>query len=332
MVRWLIGVSCLLGVLSARADEPVFSGPQPGEKLTSFKATAFSGPQAGREVELPGPNGDRPTVLIFVHEITRPALQLIRPIDHYGVKWADLGLNTHTVWLAADPAQADQFLDRARKSLNLKAPVAIALGGIEGPGNYGLNRNMTLTILVANEGKVVANFAIVQPNETDAPKVLAAVAKLLGKAAPSMSEIKAEVGGGRMMVRPDSARPTESKGEAPRPTSDRIAALEEQLAAVTKALNEARTRIAKLEGGAPPTPIGVRSRGAYDPELKRLMRQLIQLKAEKDEVTQAASALAAWAGDDARKKSELAEFCNLVLELGYGTEAAKAVLIRMAKD
>lgn len=179
---------------------------------------------------------------------------------------------------------------------------------------------------------MVANFAIVQPNETDAPKVLAAVAKLLGKAAPSMSEIKAEVGMGRMMVRPDSARPAESKGEVPKLSSDRIVALEEQLAAVTEALNEARTRIAKLEGGAPPPPIGIRRSGPHDPELKRLMRQLIQLKAEKEEVAQAASAMAAWAGDDDRKKSELAQFCNLVLELGYGTEAAKAALIRMAKD
>ncbi|WP_406700468.1 hypothetical protein V5E97_16805 [Singulisphaera sp. Ch08] len=337
MTRWVVGVWCLLGALTALADDPVFSGPQVGEKLTTFKATAFSGPQAGREVEIPGPNAGRPTVLVFVHEITRPALQLIRPIDHFGAKWADLGLTSQIIWLAADPAQAEQFLERAKKSLNLKIPVAIAPGGIEGPGNYGLNRNVTLTILVANEGNVVANFAIVQPNETDAPKVLAPIAKLLGKAAPSMDAIKAEVGTGRMMSRPEAARPAESKQERSRPAPDRIGALEEKVAALTEALNEARARIARLEGTPPPAPIGGRSlpdigNGTRDPELQRLMRQLIQLKAEQSQVDQTAKEMARWAGDDPRKKSELAQYSKLVIELGYGTEAAKNALKAMAKD
>ena len=55
--------------------------------------------------------------------------------------------------------------------------MVISLDGIEGPGNYGLNRKVTLTLLVAKGTKVVANFAIVQPNETDAPKVGAAASR-----------------------------------------------------------------------------------------------------------------------------------------------------------
>src|SRR4051794_32520419 len=132
MTRWLVGLMFLLGAMTARADDAIFSGPQVGEKLTPFKAMAFSGPQAGGEVELAGPGADKPTVLVFVHEITRPALQLIRPVDHYGAKWADLGLTNRVVWLAADPAQAEQFLERAKNSLNLRSPVVIALGGAEG--------------------------------------------------------------------------------------------------------------------------------------------------------------------------------------------------------
>lgn len=328
MRRWmLVGICCLLGGLTARADDPVFSGPQAGEKLTPFKARAFSGPRAGEEVELPGPNEGKPTVLVFVHEITRPALQLIRPIDHFGAKWADLGLMTHVVWLAADPAQAEQFLDRAKNSLGLKSPVAIALGGVEGPGNYGLNRNVTLTILVANEGKVVANFAIVQPNETDAPKVLAEVAKLVDKPAPSTAEIKAELAPGTMR----------GKAESNRPDAERIADLEEQVFALTSALKEALVRIARLEGSSPSGSIGPRGTAAggkpvRDMELQRLMRRLIQQDATGTQIGQTVKEMVVWAGGDARRKAELIEYGKQVLELGYGTEAAQDALRRLTED
>jgi hypothetical protein len=338
MTRWWVGVSCVLGAIAARADDPVFSGPQAGEALTPFKAVAFSGPRAGREVELPGEFAGKPTVLVFVHEITRPALQLIRPVDHYAARWADLGLNSRVVWLAADPAQAEQFLERARNSLNLKSPVVIALGGAEGPGNYGLNRNVTLTILVADGGKVAANFAIVQPNETDAPEVLAAVARLVGMPAPTPEEIKAESGPGPMRARREAAPDAEPGRDAGGAGAvARIEALEEQVAALTEALNEARGRIAKLEGSPPPAPIRGRSparpgKAAIDPELQRLMRQVIGLEADPSQVGKAAEAMARWAGDDPRKKSVLAECSKLVLGLGYGSEAAKAALSRMAGD
>lgn len=337
MTRWLIGVTCLLGAMTARADDPIFSGPQVGEKLTPFKATAFSGPQDGNEVELPGPSGGKPTVLVFVHEITRPALQLIRPIDSYGAKWADLGLTTRIVWLADDPARAEQFLERARNSLNLKSPIVIALGGAEGPGNYGLNRNVMLTILVANDGKVVANFAIVQPNETDAPKVLAAVAKLVDKPGPTMDEIKAEVGTSRMTNRRESARVAESRVEGKPTDSERIAALERQVSTLSEALNEALARIAKLEGSQSSSRSGDRTPGqggnpARDPELQRLMRQLIQRDADKARIGQTVLEMVQWAGNDARKRAELVEYSKQVLGLGYGTEMARDALKRLAED
>lgn len=202
----LVGVICL-AISPARADDPTFSGPQPNETLTPFRVRAFSGPGAGEEVDLAAAIRGKPTVLVFVHELTRPAMGLIRPIDHYGAKWAEQGLSTRIVWLAADPAQAEAFLARAKGSLQLRSPVVVSPGGAEGPGNYGLNRKVTLTILVAKADTVAANFAIVQPNETDAPKVLAEVAKLVGRPAPSLDEIRAEI---------RTARPGPSRPEAPR--------------------------------------------------------------------------------------------------------------------
>ena len=41
----------------------------------------FSGPLAGKEGKVLSQPGDKPRVLIFVHEVTRPAYQLLRPVD-----------------------------------------------------------------------------------------------------------------------------------------------------------------------------------------------------------------------------------------------------------
>ncbi|GIW81662.1 MAG: hypothetical protein KatS3mg105_3469 [Gemmatales bacterium] len=173
------------------ADEPVFSGPQPGEKMTPFKVVGAYGPMAGKEFTVLENASDSPVLLVFVHEMTRPLLQLLRPVDAFADKWSQAGLKAHIVMLTADRTETDRFLARAKRSLNLKTPTSISLDGLEGPGNYGLNRKVTVTILVGKGDKVVANFAIVQPNETDAPKVLAALAKVVGKPTPSPQEIAA---------------------------------------------------------------------------------------------------------------------------------------------
>ena len=101
--KWWIVAACSLGAIAARADDPVFSGPQPGEPITSFSSPAFSGPRTGREVERPGDFAGKPTLLVVVHEITRPALQPIRPVDHYASKWADAGLTARAWLVAAGP-------------------------------------------------------------------------------------------------------------------------------------------------------------------------------------------------------------------------------------
>ena len=56
--------------------------------------------------------------------------------------------------------------------------VGISVDGEEGPGSYGLNRNVELTFVLAKENKVVANFAFVQSSVTDAPVISASRAAI----------------------------------------------------------------------------------------------------------------------------------------------------------
>jgi hypothetical protein len=67
--------------------------------------------------------------------------------------------------------------------------MSISLGGPEGPGAYGLNRNVNMTVLVAKDNKVVTSLALLDANYRDSEPILASVAKLLGKPEPSFAEI-----------------------------------------------------------------------------------------------------------------------------------------------
>lgn len=153
------------------------SGPNVGDKLPECKVAGFSGPQAGKEFEVLKAAKNGPTLLIFVHEITRPGLQLLRPVDEYAAGQDRLA--THIVWLG-EREKTEAFLKRATNSLKLQSPVSVCLDAA-GPQTYGLNDQVKMTILLANSGKVTANFAFTDPNGNDARKVVQALKKLLEK-------------------------------------------------------------------------------------------------------------------------------------------------------
>ncbi len=167
-------------VLTAGDSFP--SGPLVGDKLGEFKLHAFSGGDAGKELKFLEKTKGEPTLLIFVHKITRPGLQFLRPVDKYAAENDKLA--SHIVWLTEDKDKTEEFLKRAQNSLNLQTNVGICLEGKDGPAAYGLNDKVTLTVLVAKDNKVVGNFALVDPNGKDARKVIEAMAKVLGKDPP----------------------------------------------------------------------------------------------------------------------------------------------------
>lgn len=204
--RIAIGLLCGLaaGNLQA-ADEPLFSGPQVGEKLTPFKVLGVYDPQAGKEVDFVAAADGKPLLLIFVHDLTRPSASLTRALCAYMQPRAAEGLHCGVVWLTADRSQTEQYLRRAQRSLNLVSSVGISLDGLEGPGAYGLNRKVGLTILVAKDNQVSANFALVQPALTDGPKILAEVAKITGAKAPTLEEFE-KLAGGRAAAPADQLR------------------------------------------------------------------------------------------------------------------------------
>lgn len=153
------------------------SGPAVGDKLGDVKVKGAFEPIEGKELNLLDNAKKGPTVLIFVHKITRPTFRLLKEIDKTSAKHETL--KTTFIWLTDDLDKTQGWLNNAKNSLNFQSPVAISLDGTAGPNGYGLNDMAGVTIVLANDGVVTATFAYADPNETVAPKVVGAIEKLV---------------------------------------------------------------------------------------------------------------------------------------------------------
>jgi hypothetical protein len=192
MIVRLVPLVCLVLACAnaVAADEPIFSGPQVGEKLPAFKVRGVFDEEAGKEMDYVSQAAGKPIVLVFVHDVNRQSIGMTRVLTGYTTSRAKDGLATGVVWLTDDATEAENSLKRMKHALTPKAPTGISMDGREGPGSYGLNRNVTLTILVGKEGKVTGNFALVQPSlQADLPKILASVVAVAGGSVPKLEEL-----------------------------------------------------------------------------------------------------------------------------------------------
>ena len=145
-IAWALLV--IHGGTTAGQEKPptLFSGPQPGESMEAFDVEYAFGDAAGKRLQPIKAAGEKPILLIFVHQLTRPSHALTRALLEFAKKHQDV-LYTNMIFLTDDVTAMRQRLGRVKQIVSSKIPVTIAPQGIEGPGAYGLNRKVTLTIL-----------------------------------------------------------------------------------------------------------------------------------------------------------------------------------------
>jgi hypothetical protein len=167
----------------------VLSGPQPGETLPPLKVRIVLGDKAGEEVDILGDAREKPAFLVFMNEWNEQVAELMRVVTLFAEQRGKPPLVTAVVWLTPQPRDLVARLERARPHMPRNTPVAVSLDGPEGPGAYGLNRQVQMTILVADRNVVRANFALVQPSVNgDTVDVLGALVKVIGGQPPSLPE------------------------------------------------------------------------------------------------------------------------------------------------
>lgn len=258
------------------ADDPIFSGPQSGEKIPAFEVRGVFDANAGQPIDFVTRADGKPVVLIFVHDVNRQSISMTRVLSAYTVSRAKEGLHTGVIWLQDDATEAENTLKRIRHALAPGAPTGISLDGREGPGSYGLNRNVTLTILVGKEGRVTANFALVQPSlQADLPGILEAIAKVAGGPAPKVEELLGPGEPARMAAEPD-------------------------------------------------------------PNLRGLLRPVIQRNASPEDVDQAAKAVEEYVAKNATARREVGRIANTIIDAGkladYGTPRAQEFLRKWSRQ
>jgi hypothetical protein len=187
----LIAAWALCFMATSYGQEALFSGPQVGESLKPFTVRGVLDADAGKDLDFITLADAKPIVLIFVHDVNRQSISLTRILSNYTRSRAKDGLFTGVILLDDDATKAEETIKRIRHALTDGVRTGVSVDGREGPGSYGLNRNVTLTILVGKENKVTANFALVQPSlQVDLPKILQNIVDVVGGEVPKLEELE----------------------------------------------------------------------------------------------------------------------------------------------
>jgi len=200
--------------------QTVYSGPQVDEKLHPFSVKLALGDDAGKTIDPVKLAQGKPMLLVFLHDVNRQSISMTRVLTQYAQSRAKDGLHSTVILLGDDATGAQDTLKRIQHALTPGVPTGVSPDGREGPGSYGLNRSVQLTILVAKNDRVTANFALVQPSlQVDLPKVAGAIVAQIGGPEPKLSELL-EAGG--VMQNPRGNPQTK---EASKPDPEAIRAL-----------------------------------------------------------------------------------------------------------
>ena len=150
---FLVAFCLCAGQSAAQAQEdPVFSGPQAGEALPELPLKRYRANEQELEMEFKEATASaKGRLIVFVHQVTRPSVAFARTLGRYAASRQADGLETAVVFLTDDSTKTLQWMQIARNALPDNVILAVSPDGLEGPGAYGLNRNVTLTVLVAKD-------------------------------------------------------------------------------------------------------------------------------------------------------------------------------------
>ncbi len=167
----------------------VYSGPQRGEKLPLFNVTGVRNELKGKKLSPVERAGEKPAVLIFQDNgvVGQKGIYLCSPVFQRFAEKSKAGLHVSTTFLVDDPQATNLFEHDFMSEIPKLVEMGIAVDGRDGPGVYGLNRNVAMTIIVAKDGKVLHNFAFVQPMLYPDAHVLGAIAEAVGEKRETVS-------------------------------------------------------------------------------------------------------------------------------------------------
>jgi hypothetical protein len=186
MVRKFVVLVCgcsLLGMIvsqTASAGEPIKSGLQPGEKITTiFEPINVTGEHAGEPYCLICENGLSPVAMLFARDVSEPLLKLLSKLDEATGKNRDKQMGSFVVFLSNQEGLQEQ-LQAAAKKRGLKH-IVLSIDQPAGPEGFSVSKDADVTVVLYHDHLVKANHAFRPGELTDqaSDKLLADLPKIL---------------------------------------------------------------------------------------------------------------------------------------------------------
>ena len=171
-------------------ENGIVSGPQPGEKLPPLKVTGIRGDLDGKTFDITAKADGKP-IILFLQDPDEAGIkglvqvfEWLKKVGDFEKKQNDvsgLEFQIGVVFLTDD---ADALPESARDVFEKHFPDEIIVGispdGREGPSSYRLNRSVAQTVLIAEDGKVLHNFAFTEPMRALGSHIVGTIADTTG--------------------------------------------------------------------------------------------------------------------------------------------------------
>jgi hypothetical protein len=156
-------------------------GPTVGSAVPALKIQAMTSDGNYEEADGATAAADKPVVYLLVQHSKwdRPIARFLKKLDD---KLRDNSATAvaYGVFLSSDVEPVKEYLPKVNQSLKFQN---MTLGSYTddgtGPADWNVSGDSSLTVVVANKGKIAATFSYVSTNETDVPAVLEALKKAL---------------------------------------------------------------------------------------------------------------------------------------------------------
>jgi len=156
----LLSAAVLMFSLPAMAEEEGKSGLQPGERPPAYQVLDATGPNEGKKLCYRCKYGAKPVVNIFTRELNDSVANLIKQIDKQVTDNEEKKMRAFVVLLTDDPDKASDQLKAFAKKHGIKNTPLPSFENPSGPGNYKIDKDTSLTIMMWNGMRVKVNHAI----------------------------------------------------------------------------------------------------------------------------------------------------------------------------
>ncbi len=158
MIR-AITIGCFLTCIASAAD-PCKSGPQPNQRPGPYAAIVAVGKERGAQPHCyVCETAHRPMVIVFARTLNDPLGKLVKQLDNAVKEHKAVELRSWVTFLADDQTKLDPLVVKwAQQHAISNVPCAVYEDTV-GPPTYLLAKEADVTVLLAVNQKVVANFA-----------------------------------------------------------------------------------------------------------------------------------------------------------------------------